>query len=273
MLSSDEIQIGPSESYAPPERRPAWLGDGAAMDPADAPAVAIRLREEALRVVEQQAAASLDEIGGLLVGEAVRWQGRLFVDVESALPGERTKAGPAHVTFTAETWAALLERQERELPGKSVVGWYHSHPRMGIFLSDLDLSLHRHFFPQPWHVALVINGQDRRAGFFAWSGDQIRPVVHFTWSPCRDGEPGIEPGMGLHPFPYELLAAAETAPSAAREPQPAASWRWLLIVPVGILALSLWLGGRRHGRRRRRRWRRPGGGEAEGPAGRARPRR
>jgi proteasome lid subunit RPN8/RPN11 len=143
--------------------------------------VVIRLHEAAFRAIEAEAAASLDEVGGILVGKASEWQGTLYVDVEAALPAERTPAGPAHITFTADAWAELLRRKDEEIPGGWIVGWYHSHPQMDIFLSHMDLSLHRHFFPQPWHVAMVINGQDRTAGFFAWDDDDIAPVRRFAY--------------------------------------------------------------------------------------------
>ena len=37
------------------------------------------------------------------------------------------------------------------------MGWYHSHTRSEIFLSDADLEIHNRYFPEPWQVALVLN--------------------------------------------------------------------------------------------------------------------
>src|SRR6476661_7403817 len=42
------------------------------------------------------------------------------------------------------------------LPGLEVVGWYHSHTRSEIFLSEADLAIYNRFFPKPWQVALVL---------------------------------------------------------------------------------------------------------------------
>jgi proteasome lid subunit RPN8/RPN11 len=56
---------------------------------------------------------------------------------------------------------------EDRYPGKELVGWYHTHPRMGIFLSTYDVWLHKHFFPKPWQVALVIEPHSNVAGFFS----------------------------------------------------------------------------------------------------------
>lgn len=233
----DEIRIGPSELQTPLEQRPPWLDSESAEGSGRPEEVAILMGEAAFLVIEEQASGSLDEVGGLLLGEAFLWKGRLFVEIEAAIEGERTKSGPAHITFTAETWAALLRRKERELPAKRIVGWYHSHPRMGIFLSEMDLTLHRHFFPQPWHVALVINGQDRNAGFFAWSDEEIQPVPHIGWAGTR-GRLALH--MGEHPFKYEYVVPEESESlpgEAASRPTP--SRTWLLIAGVLILMFSL----------------------------------
>lgn len=164
-----------------PRRRPSWQsGRETGRQP-----VVIRLHDAAFRAIDATASASEDEIGGILVGSAHEWLDTLYVDIEAALPAERTSAGPAHVTFTTDSWAGLLEWKEREIPDRWIVGWYHSHPRMGIFLSHMDSSLHRDFFSQPWHVAMVINGQDRTAGFFAWDDDRITPVRQFAYADPR----------------------------------------------------------------------------------------
>ena len=52
---------------------------------------------------------------------------------------------------------------------RAPVGWYHSHTRSEIFLSDADLAIHNRFFPEPWQVALVLKPhtfEPMRAGFF-----------------------------------------------------------------------------------------------------------
>ena len=56
-----------------------------------------------------------------------------------------------------------------ELAGLQVVGWYHSHIRSGIFLSELDRQIHARHFGAPYQIALVIHPSSDgpvRAGFF-----------------------------------------------------------------------------------------------------------
>ena len=65
-------------------------------------------------------------------------------------------------------------------PGRALVGWYHTHPRMGVFLSSYDTWLHMHFFPEPWQVALVIEPFGGSGGFFIRQpGDRLDPHRYF----------------------------------------------------------------------------------------------
>jgi proteasome lid subunit RPN8/RPN11 len=143
--------------------------------------VRISIREGALTQAYAHAASSIDEVGGALLGKAYRWRGRTCVEIRAAMPARMVRAGPAHVTFTAETWGDLLARKHREYPKDAVVGWYHSHPRMGIFLSNLDLEIQRDFFVQPWQVALVLNAQGSEGGFFVWQEQKIVPATGFRF--------------------------------------------------------------------------------------------
>jgi proteasome lid subunit RPN8/RPN11 len=233
----DEIRIGPTQSLSPPEERAPWHDQWTGARPP----VAIRLGEEALRAIDAHASATLDEVGGLLIGEVFSWEGTLYVDIRVALSGERTQAGPTHVTFTADTWAALLRRQEREYPGLWVVGWYHSHPRMSVFLSDMDLGLHRGFFSQPWHVALVINAQDRLMSVFSWSGGNIRPVREFIWT--REPSAGSEVPITVQEEPETaspIEPATEETGLPARGKARGSLWAWSLALIASALMLAYW---------------------------------
>ena len=60
------------------------------------------------------------------------------------------------------------------LHNSTLAGWYHSHTRSGIFLSEADLELHRRFFRENWQVALVFRpslNTATRAGFFFQESD------------------------------------------------------------------------------------------------------
>lgn len=52
--------------------------------------------------------------------------------------------------------------REYNPPGKRIVGWYHSHPRFGIFLSAHDIAIQTVYFGQPWQVAYVTGARVAR---------------------------------------------------------------------------------------------------------------
>ena len=62
------------------------------------------------------------------------------------------------------------------------MGWYHTHPDFGVFLSSHDLFIHRHFFGQPLQVAYVVDPIRQTRGFFQWRGDALDEVggYHLT---------------------------------------------------------------------------------------------
>jgi proteasome lid subunit RPN8/RPN11 len=63
-----------------------------------------------------------------------------------------------------------------------MVGWYHTHPGFGIFLSGMDLFIHQNFFTQLWHVAFVLDPRARTSGFFTWNRhkSEVKPA-QFPW--------------------------------------------------------------------------------------------
>jgi proteasome lid subunit RPN8/RPN11 len=112
------------------------------------------------------------ELGGFLVGGLHEDHG-IYVEVRGFVPATETRSGAISVTFTHETWAAMTRRVEEDFPGEVILGWMHTHPGLGVFLSSYDLFIHRHFFAQPWQIAAVIDPQKRQLGLFQWRHDQI----------------------------------------------------------------------------------------------------
>jgi proteasome lid subunit RPN8/RPN11 len=54
----------------------------------------------------------------------------------------------------------LLADSRFKDPNVKPVGWFHSHTRSGIYLSEKDLELYHEFFPEPWQVALVLKPEN-----------------------------------------------------------------------------------------------------------------
>lgn len=109
-----------------------------------------------------------NEVGGWLAGSWC-WDKELqeeFIVIEAAIPAKAARQGSTFITFTQDSQVEMLSVLEKRFPQKKVIGWYHTHPRMGLFLSEHDLWLHEQFFSQPWQVALVIEPHTCVGGFF-----------------------------------------------------------------------------------------------------------
>jgi len=93
------------------------------------------------------------EVIGLLVG---KMQGPILEIWDAVTGGQR--GNPGFVELHEEVQAAFAEKLMEEKTGLYVVGWYHSHPGMGLFLSGIDVETQRRYqslFPRA--VALVID--------------------------------------------------------------------------------------------------------------------
>jgi len=114
-----------------------------------------------------------NEVGGWLIGKwrVDRTTDEEFIVVESTLPARFTRHGGTFLTFTQDSQVALQNDLESRFPGKELVGWYHTHPRMGVFLSHYDAWLHQNFFPTHYQVALVIEPYTAAGGFFVRRSD------------------------------------------------------------------------------------------------------
>jgi proteasome lid subunit RPN8/RPN11 len=119
------------------------------------------------------------EICGVLVGTWHRDPAGPFVKIIESIRGEGAEARFAEVTFTHQTWAKINSEMDTRFSTLSIVGWYHTHPDFGIFLSDRDRFIQEHFFCGPGQVAHVIDPIRKSEGVFVWR--DAKPVLtpHF----------------------------------------------------------------------------------------------
>lgn len=110
------------------------------------------------------------EVGGILLGK--RDGDSVCILAQKPVPCGYA-LGPSYVLTDEdqERFKKALEvaAANAGVTGMEPVGWYHSHTRSNIFLSERDLEIFNKFFPEPWHVALVLrpaNLQPTAAGFF-----------------------------------------------------------------------------------------------------------
>lgn len=123
-----------------------------------------------------------EEICGVLVGNLYRDNRGAFLLIDASVRGEHANRSVAGVTFTDETWTHIHTAMEKLPAEKRIVGWYHTHPGFGIFLSTYDVFIHQHFFTLPWQVAFVYDPCRKEEGVFGWDKGKIRPT---SWTGDR----------------------------------------------------------------------------------------
>ena len=118
------------------------------------------------------------EICGVLIGE-VRFDNLgNYLYVCGSIRGEKSKNSGVNVSFTPETRDYIHEVKDSKYPNYLIIGWYHSHPGFGIFLSDMDKFIQDNFFNMPYQVALVVDPKISKSGIFTWQEGKIRPLQH-----------------------------------------------------------------------------------------------
>jgi proteasome lid subunit RPN8/RPN11 len=150
-------------------------------------AVDILLDESAFRAAQAHALSSPNrEVAGVLIGPRPEKQpdGRYVVRIIDTIIAKYTVMQGASVTYTPESWRYMNDKLAERYPDETavMVGWYHTHPGFGIFLSGMDQFIHQNFFTQIWHIALVLDPQGRKSGFFCWDRQKTRvSPVEFEW--------------------------------------------------------------------------------------------
>ena len=158
------------------------------------------------------------EVGGVLYGTREGQTIRITAIRSSAC---EHAAGPAF-RLSERDRAALREqlRQDREdarLKGLECVGWYVSHTRSEITLTESDQEIFSTYFGQPWQVTLVIRpsrGGNMRAGYFVRHEDGTLDPAQ---SPLEFNFPDRMAGMPEHRVPF----------AERRPPEPRAGYRAL----------------------------------------------
>lgn len=200
------MESEPTTSAQPPTAL-AWLQTAEPWGEADAPTLPqVVITAAALEDVRRHAESDLQvELGGTLLGSVLRHEGRPVVIVEAAIPARSSEHSAVHFTFTADAWRQLNQDREAQFPDLQTVGWFHTHPDLGVFYSSDDVVVHSAAFTQPWHIGLVIDPARGEMAFFGWT---------------QSGEPRtLAPLRGCH-----FVAQEELPPPTWRIAPRAAVW-------------------------------------------------
>jgi len=186
-MSANET-MGIKSSRMPLSQSQLWIVRGMENKGAK-PALDVFITQNAYVRMCAHAGSDLDnEVGGWMAGKHCQdsISGESFIVIDTILLAQYTNQGPAHLTFTGDSQVEMLNTLETSYPNKVLVGWYHTHPRMGVFLSQWDIWLHQNFFPEPWQVALVIEPFSSIGGVFIRQEDgSLEPQCYYGFYEIR----------------------------------------------------------------------------------------
>lgn len=142
--------------------------------------VKVYIKQEVYQALEKYALADVEhERGTILLGEHCEELGSTHVIISNYIEARYTDASASTLTFTHETWDYVHQEQSAKYPDKKIVGWQHTHPSYGIFLSNYDLFIQENFFDLPFQVAYVIDPVQQIRGFFQWKNGKIEKLKGF----------------------------------------------------------------------------------------------
>jgi proteasome lid subunit RPN8/RPN11 len=140
----------------------------------------IFLTEAILREVIDWSKSDLGhELGGVFVGDFCSHQGMPYLEVAGYIKAQQYVNTAASFKFTHNTFSAITREKEKRFNDRPILGWHHTHPGYGIFLSGMDLFIHRNFFNLPWMFALVVDPKQENLGFFQWKKGKVMPCGFF----------------------------------------------------------------------------------------------
>jgi len=151
------------------------------------------------------------EIGGVLVGWTRQRDDLTLVSIEDCVLVDCEYARSASWSLSArdryvlESTLRQLGRRKKGSP--TVIGWFRTHTRRGLYLDEYDFNLFREYFSGPACVALLIRPDQPvpTAAFFFWEGGELqRSQPH-----------------GTFPFSVEALRSRSVASDAAARLAPA----------------------------------------------------
>jgi proteasome lid subunit RPN8/RPN11 len=199
---------------------------------------------EVARQIRQHAHSSTKaEICGVLIGQDRDG----VIKIEASITGLKAEEAGAHVTFTQDTWEHIYKIKDNEFPNERIVGWYHSHPGFGVFLSEHDTFIHKNFFSSPGQVAWVVDPHSDEEGCFGWVGGRIERLTQIAIVDRRGGErvdeshrpePTLSVSDDDEDAPYQsslVDTAGETSDSYSLQRLVGTIFSYLTAILVGVM--------------------------------------
>jgi proteasome lid subunit RPN8/RPN11 len=168
----------PTEHPPPGERRGTVIIDpGLVNSP-----LPVYIDGHVLKAMKKYARSGGDyEVGGFLLGGYHHFQGHQYIDITAQVAALKAGSARTHLKFTNEAQREFHAVKAARYPKELVLGWYHTHPAYGVFLSEYDMFIQRGFFADEHMCAVVIDAFQMprdQVGVFTWTRGDVSNGYH-----------------------------------------------------------------------------------------------
>lgn len=142
------------------------------------PVLSLFFKEEVLVSLEQFADQKpKGEHGGFLVGYRNKQSdsSKYVLYVERFVPIPQRKDA-SRLVINREHFSTVkyaLKNRDRQ---EEILGWVHTHPGFGVFLSKYDQIQHKRHFNKPWQIALVIDRLSQEKTVYCMDDNGLRTL-------------------------------------------------------------------------------------------------
>ena len=113
-------------------------------------------QEAVIALQEHLKSSPTQAIFGFLIGHVFRdpESGVMYVVIDKTLKLSQPIYGDKTDVVVARLWDRMQEQLAKA--SGTLLGWYHSHPGQGGYLTPHDVETHEKFFTDPWQVAILV---------------------------------------------------------------------------------------------------------------------
>jgi proteasome lid subunit RPN8/RPN11 len=136
----------------------------------------VYIHEKVLKQIKKICKKTKLEVFGYLIGTIQKWNKQFYIIIEEQLfiigAIHSDKYSFSQIEGTAGMYEKKFQKlkKSRKKDDLRIVGWFHSHPGFGAFLSTTDVHTQEAFFYESYQVALVIDPIKNELGFFTLDG-------------------------------------------------------------------------------------------------------
>ena len=127
---------------------------------------------------------------------------------------------------------------DQTFAGKRIIGWYHTHPGFGIFLSPMDLFIQENFFYAVEQVAFVYDPLSNKQGLFIWRDGKVTEGTFVIEEDTGAQKEAAETTKPAGMTGTESYLSSEFIRSSPRHLR----WIWIAIVLIVLMGMAVWAG-------------------------------